>query len=153
MTSRAIEIRDATIVLLNTDRPTEIPEATKRWLFPGAPFEGSRIAVLLDDEPGRYPRDNASSAITLRNRMVWVQIAVISETGEDLDDQVEDIREWVTSVLGSTNLGGLVLNLHDRGILSNPPPRRYMLDRYHLVVHCGWIAEYQTKRDDLSQEA
>jgi hypothetical protein len=151
MTSRAIRCRDAIIDLLNTDAPTDFPTATKLWLFPGAPFEGSRISVFMNQEPAQYPRGDTRSAITDRERMMIVQLASISEDGADLDDQAEELREWVVEALGDTNLGGLALSVEDRGILE--PPARYKLDRYHILVHCGWAVRFQTKRDDLSVQA
>ncbi len=149
-TSRAILIRDAIIAALNTDAPTDMPAARKRRAFPGEAIYAPFIAVFLHQEPARYP-GNSRSPIMERERTVIVQIGVLSEDAYDIDDLAEVIRSWVVEVLGDNNLGGLVLSLEDRGIVE--PPLVWKADAVYALVHVGFAAKFQTKRDDLGAEA
>lgn len=149
MTSRAIDIRDAVIATLNTDRPSDVPEATKRRRIPGDRIVDPVVGVFLHEEPARYPRGNNRSPVTERTRLVIVQIGVSAEDPGDLDDFTEAIREHVVARLGDTTLSGLGLAVEDRGVVE--APIAYKLDLYTMLTHVGFAVPYQTKRDDLGR--
>jgi hypothetical protein len=147
VTSRAILLQDAVVELLNTDLPSDMPSADKRYLYPMIPLEGPKIVVLLNQEAVRPAGGNTRSPLKDRERMLLIQLAAISEDGNDLDERVEELRAWVVSRLGDTNLGNLALSVEERNYAE--PPWRYKLDRYHIVANTQWAARYQTRRDDL----
>lgn len=149
MTSRVIQCRDAAIALLNTDRESGIAEATKRRAFPGVALQGPCIGVFLGPEPTSYPRGNTSSPVVVRERLLVVQIGVISESVEDLDDLAEEQRAWVVEKLGDTNLGGLALSVEDRGIPAPDGVTVWNADVFNMLVYQTFAVRYQTNRSDI----
>lgn len=149
MTSRAILIRDAVIDALNTGAPSGVPDATSRRAFPGLMLQGPVIGVFLAQEPARYPRDNNRSPIVERERMVVVQMGVVSEDVATLDDLAEELRAWVVSALGNTTLDNLALAVEDRGIISPDGVTVWNAGAFNMLVEHVFAVRYQTKRDNL----
>ena len=148
MDALALQIRDAIITALNTDRPSYIPEATKLRVMPGEPIEEPFIAVFLGEELTNYPQ-GSRGAIAARDMLVQVQIGGATATLAEVDDMLEPLRAWVVEVLGETDLDKLATSVAEVGI---PEGGRlvYKLDLYNALVLTAWRVRYQTRRNDLT---
>jgi len=144
----ALQLRDKIIEALNTDRPTDIPEATKLRVMPGEPISEPFIAVFLGEEAANYPQ-GSRGAIAARDMSVTVQLGVATATLAEVDDMLEPLRAWVVEVLGATDLDKLATSVAEVGI---PEGGRlvYKLDLYNALVFSSWRVRYQTKRDNLT---
>lgn len=139
---------------LNTNRPTDVPEANEQDAYPGEPLTGPVIGVFLGSDPAAYPRDNPNSAVVSRDLELWIQMGDIGETRAQAERKVRGIlRSWVVSVLGNTNLDGLALAVLDRGVPRDRPPVVWKADRVYVLLQHLFVVRFQTKRDDMSLEA
>lgn len=140
-------VRDRAIYELNLDRPTGIPEATKRRFVPGQVIKESRIAVFFAEEdamPG--PGGRPSSPLTRRRLMLAIQSIVAVERPEDADDVAEDMLAHITERMGKTNLNGLAFSVTELSTLWASAPG----DLFYLVALQRWAVDYQTAKADLT---
>src|SRR5690606_33558554 len=81
------EILDAIVEELNTDRPADVPEVTKRRVTPGEPVREARMAVFLGDESVDPTRGNVSprmDSIARRRQQIAVQCVGVTDELETL---------------------------------------------------------------------
>jgi hypothetical protein len=140
-----LQLRDAVIAALNADRPTGVPEATKRRFIPGQRLTDRRLAVFLESEDAERPQSR-SFPLTDRGLVVVVQAAAAVEEPAEADDALDDLLEHVVESLGNTNLGGLATNVQE---LSSSWGAG-QADLFYIACATRWRVQYQTKRDDLS---
>lgn len=141
------QIRDQVIAELNDDRPSDIPEATKRRYIPGDRLAAPRIAVFFINEPTR-PATNRHSPLTSRELFIATQCLNLVENVEDVDDSVEPLLAWVTQVLGSSNLAGLALDIEEAGTQWEVQ----YADCVYVAATTRWRVAYQTLRNDLTRK-
>ncbi|HNP65287.1 MAG TPA: hypothetical protein PKH39_15225 [Woeseiaceae bacterium] len=142
-----LQIINAVIAELNTNRPTDIPEASTRRTIPGEVLEEPRIAVFLGDESVDTPRANSNSDPLARRRLpIAVQCAAPSELAAELDLIVAPMLIWSAKVLGRNRLGGLVHYFRETATQR----RTEYLDVAVMTATQIFECSYQTRRDDLT---
>lgn len=143
-----IQIRDRVIEELNTDRPSDVPEATSRRSFPEEPVRDEpRIAVFLGDETVDPPRGSSNMDPISRRRLpIAVQCVAGTDDIAEVDDIVAPLIAWVTSVLAQTNLDGLVHYMRETSTQRAP---QYM-DLYIMRATLIFEVSYQTLRRDIT---
>jgi hypothetical protein len=140
-----LQILDACVLALNTDRPQDVPEVTKRRTLPGEKLKEPRMAVFLGDENverGRTRRD----PLTRRAMAIAVQCAAPTDDIEELDRIVAPMLIWSTRILGLSRLGGLVYELRETGTQRRPEH----IDLFTMTATQVYECTYQTRRDDLT---
>lgn len=148
MTSRRIAVREAAIIALNTDRPSDVPEAGRRRYAPGMPLEQSQIAVFFAREV-TSPPTNRTFGVASRSLNLAVQCAVPVVNVEDADDAIEPLLNWAVKALALSTLGGLAVNIREETTDWSP----VQADVVYMIATILFVVEYQTKRDDMEREA
>lgn len=138
------QIRDRIITELNTDRPTDMPEATKRRYVPGELLTGPRIAVFFRREAAR-PATNRHSPLTARDLVIATQSLNFVEDASDIDDSVEPLMEWITRILGNSNLDGLAHDIEEGETVWEVQ----YADCIYVAATTLWTVSYQTRRANL----
>lgn len=145
-----LQIRDAIIGRLNTGRPSDIPEATRRRAVDREPIQEPLIGVFLGDEQvkqigGRW------GEFEERSQQVFVQHRNFAERNEDLDDVVEPMLAWATRALGGAkqDLNGLALDIVETKSSRHP----WNADRFYQVVMHEFVVSYKTRRDDQTLQS
>jgi hypothetical protein len=145
-----VQILDASIDALNEDRPTAVPEATKRRAVPGERITAPRMAVFLGNEVLDPPRQNSRQDTLARRRLeIAVQCTGVTDDVAELDESVAPMLAWATSVLGMSGLDGLAHYVRETSVT-----RQAFLDLDRFVIHATIFFEcsYQTRRADLTRE-
>lgn len=140
------QIRDRIIVELNTDRPSDIPEATKRRYVPGTQLTDPMIGVFFGRKETAAPATNRHSPLRQRELYVAVQCVDAVEEPDQVDDATEAMLEWIVNVLGDSNLNGLAHDIEEVETV-------WELE-YRDLIYCSatiyWRVRYQTLKDDLT---
>lgn len=143
------DCRDACITLLNTARPSDVPEAGKRRFAPGERITDPRIAVFFGEEQTAQP-GGSRSPIAARSLIMAVQAIVAVETPAEADDACETLLAWIVEQLGNTALGGLATNVRELGTLWQQGGDATSL--FYLVATTRWQVDFQTLRADLTRK-
>lgn len=145
------DVRDAVIALLNTDRPTAIPEATKRRFVPGRKFSGPLIAVFFNDEEVQRP-PNDSFPARKRSLVIATQCVIGVEDPADADDAAEDLLVHIVGKLGPEDTAlrqeGVTRAIELRTRWEAGPGDAGL---YLLAATTHWMLEFQTLRGDLTR--
>lgn len=139
------QIRDQIITELNTDRPTDVPECTKRRYVPGELLRAPRIAVFFRRDPAR-PATGRHSPLVARELFISTQCLNLVEDPADIDDSVEPFLTWITSVLGETNLDGLAHEIEE----GETTWEVQYGDCIYVAATTLWRVSYQTLRNNLA---
>lgn len=147
--SRFVEILDAIVDALNEDRPTGVPEVTKRRVIPGEKIESDRMAVLLGDETVDEPIQRSTLDPTARRKLTFaVECVGVTNDVEQLDECVEPMVEWAVEILGRSNLDKLVHYVRETGTSRAPEMSG---DVFVMKAIVFFEVSYQTRRNDLRQ--
>lgn len=148
MSSIRLDVRDAVIDTLNTDTPSDLPQATKRRWLPGTPLKEPSIAVFFNEEENRLP-GGRTSGLAARRLQIAIQCADAVESPEEADDAMEAMLSWVVKALGDTQLGGLVSWTEELGT------KWYVtvLDRVYVQAVVVFALYYQTARANMEKQA
>jgi hypothetical protein len=141
-------IRDQVLELLNTDRPNNVPEFTKRRAVPGERVTEQRGAVFFVAEPAERV-GGKGGPVTLRKFILAVQVIDAVEETDEADDALEPALAWVTAKLGNTNLSGLVHDIEHTGTGWESDSR----ELFYICATTTWRVEYQTLRADLDRRS
>lgn len=141
--TRLQTLRDAILTELNvSNRPVEFTK--RRWNSDSALEEDEiRAAVLFHREIPRL----VGGSVTQRDNQIAVQVVTATAEPDEIDDALEDARDWMVSRLGNTNLGGLVQELEEGPTTWETAT----IERVHGAFITLWSATYQTHRADLTQ--
>lgn len=139
------DVRDAVIARLNTARPANIPEATRRRYVPGQRVTNQRLAVFFVKEEDKRI-GGAGGPVTHRAILIATQVVDAVEDPADADDAVEPALAWLTQVLAASNLSGLVLDIEETGTLWETSNE----DLFYIAATVTWRVTYQTARANLS---
>lgn len=142
------DIRDRVIALLNTDRPSNVPEFTKRRYVPGQRITEQIAGVFFIAEPAERMGGKGGPA-TLRKFVLAVQVVDAVEETDEADDALEPALEWITRQLGGTNLEGLVHDIEHTGTGWDAESR----ELFYIAGTTTWRVEYHTLRADLSRRS
>jgi hypothetical protein len=142
------QIRDRAIEELNTDRPSDIPEASKRRYVPGSALNGPKLAVFFGKKEDSQPATNRHSPLRLRDLQLATQCIQTVERPEEIDDAPEPMLEWVVGVLGASNLNELAHEVEEVGTYWEVEYR----DLIYVAASVLWRVRYQTLRDDLTAQ-
>jgi hypothetical protein len=141
------DIRDAVIAALNTSAPAGVPAATKRRFTPGGSQDKElHLSVFFVEEPNRPIGNARQSGAVQRSLHIAVQATGSSTTPDMTDDLLEPVLAWCTSVLGSTNLGGLATNVEE----VTTKWEQKQADRFYIAGTAIYKIEYQSKRNDIT---
>lgn len=143
-----VQILDRAIEELNTDRPLDVPVATKRRSFPGEkPPAGGTLAVFLGDETLDPPRGSSNIDSLSRRRLpMAVQCVGATDDVALLDEVVEPHLVWATRVLGQSRLGGLVHYVRETAVQRAPE----YIDLFVMRATVIFEVSYHTLRRDIT---
>lgn len=141
-------IRNRVIVLLNTDRPADVGEFTKRRYVPGERILEQRCAVFFVAEPAQRLGGRGGPA-TERKFTLAIQVIDAVEEPEEADDVVEPALAWITSRLDTTTLEGLAHDVEHTGTAWETDSRELL----YIAASTTWRVEYQTLRGDLNKRS
>lgn len=149
-----VQILDAIVGALNTDRPLDVPEVTQRRILPEEPIKEARMGVFLGDENVDPPRGNSRMDPIRRPRVaIAVQCVAPADDVELMDKSVAPMLAWATSVLAvqpiPTALKGLAHYLIEQQTLRRPYYVQYYVMNATQIYQCS----YQTRRHDLTVPA
>lgn len=145
-----VQILDRAVDELNDERPTGVPESTKRRRIPGSKITGPSMAVFLGNETVDLPRASSNQDPLSRRRLALaVQCINLTDDVEQLDACVAPMVAWAVHVLGKTNLQKLVHYVRETGSQREPE----YLDTAIMVATVVFEVSYQTRRNDLTSAA
>jgi hypothetical protein len=135
------QILQAALLLLNTDRPSDVPEVTLRRSFPGEKITEPRMALFIGqdnlDEP-RHPHDPLA-----RHRMlIGVQCIAPTDDVSELDAITEPMLAWASKCIGIGNIGGLAHYGREVGTVWEPE----FMDFYIQKATATYEISYQALR-------
>jgi hypothetical protein len=139
------QIRDAAIEALNTNRPTDVPEAGKRRWTPGQKITAPRLAAFFGEEDVQQPQGR-SGPLAKRYLILVLQAVAVVEDPAEADDAIEPILAHIVDVMGDTNLNGLALSITEIATLWATGESSVFV----IAALSRWRIEYQTLRDDLN---
>lgn len=138
-----LQILEAIVTRLNTDRPSGIPLATKRRAYEGEPLDGPQIGVFLGEETVK-PIGGRWGKFVERAQQFFVQCRDVTESNEELDVISEPLLAWATRALAGQDLGQLAHDIQEARIHRVPQK----VDRFVQVAIAEFVVNYQTRRDD-----
>ena len=142
-----LQVIKAVIVDLNTNRPDDVPEVTSRRVFPNDKVTDIRMAVFLGDEDVDPPRGQSNrDRLTRRRTSFAVQCVAPTDLIEEIDEIVQPMLNWSSSVLGHNRLGGLVHYLRETGTTRRVTYQDMAVITATQIFECS----YQTLRNDLT---
>jgi hypothetical protein len=143
------EIRDQAIQELNTDRPTDVPECTRRRFIPGEKIRAARLAAFFQDEDADQVGGD-SGPLTERNMVLLIQAIVPVELPEEADDAIEPLLEHIVATLGDTKLSGKALGVRELNTLWATANDGGV---FVIVALTRWRIRYYTRKNDLTKRA
>lgn len=141
-------IRNGVIELLNTARPQDVPEFTKRRYVPGERVTEQRGSVFFVAEPAERI-GGRGGPVTQRKLVIAVQIVDAVEEPDEADDAVEPALAWITQQLGTATLAGMVHDFEQLGTAWETESR----ELFYIAATTTWRVEYQTLRADLNRRS
>lgn len=136
-------LRDAIITELNASN-NPLTFTKRRWTADSALEEDEiRGAVLFHRENPRI----VGGTITQRDNQIAVQVVTATAEPDEIDDALEDVRDWMVNRLGGSTLGGLVHELEEGPTTWETAT----IERVHGAFITLWVVKYQTHRADLTQ--
>ena len=146
--SVTIQALERVIAVLNEDRPTGVPQVTKRRTFPGEEIKAARMAVFLGDETIAAPMGSSNQDPLARRVIpIAVQCACATDDVEAIDALPDPMLNWATAKLGKTRLEGLVHYVRE----SATTRRVEHLSLYQVIATCVFEMSYQTRRNDRTR--
>lgn len=141
-----LEILQAALALLNTNRPADVPEVTMRRSFPGEKVTESRMAVFLGQDNLDEPR-SAHDPVGRHRMLLGVQCVAPTDDVTELDAITEPMLAWASVCLAIGNLGGRIHWTREVGTVWEPE----YLDLYIQKATATFEISYQALRADPTQ--
>ncbi len=141
MTTR-LDIIEALLTELNTDRPTGVPEVTGRRFVPGQVLTGTQLSAFLVEQKNRVQRGRGARAV-MRDLIVAVQAVAAVEDPADADAALEPLLGWVNQVMGFTTLGSRLTDIEEIDITWAADAA----DLFRIAAVQRWRLEFKTDRN------
>lgn len=138
-------IREQLLVLLNTARPSNVPEVRRRLWFPGEEDTRATMGLFTAQEPVHRGGGRHGPA-SLRELTLGVQCKASAQNLDAGEDLVEPMLAWAVQVIAATNLDGLI---HDTEEVQTTWTQ-HKQDLLYVVAMQQWTIRYQTLRADLT---
>lgn len=138
-----LEILQAALALLNTNRPPDVPEVTMRRSFPAEKVTENRMAVFLGQDNIDEPR-SAHDPVGRHRMLLGVQCVAPTDDVTELDAITEPMLAWASVCLGIGNLGGRIHWTREVGTVWEPE----YLDLYIQKATATFEISYQALRAD-----
>lgn len=144
MTSLNLQHLRRVVDVLNTNRPSDVPEARLRRRAPAEQVTDFELNVFYGGTVPQ-PVGGRHGPLTKHRMNVVIEARGITDDSEEVDSLLDHIYVWaVQALMGSRQLGGQVLGIEE----GETSPAPFYLERYYPILRTLFVIEFQTRRDD-----
>lgn len=138
------DVCTAFLALINTDRPTDVPEARARRSLPEARITDNEINVYFAVEDVNVKGGRFGPLVTRELRIV-VECRGVTSDPDEVDTMMDPLIDWVSKSINSgNNLDGKAIDVVEIGTTWTP----FYLDKYYPITRTSFVVSFQTGRKD-----